>query len=259
MPEPAAEFRVVLLCGPGLSSRVMYHALASDFQVVRVVEESKPSGRGLIIRRIRKLGLFTVAGQIAFMVYRKVVHRFSEARIRAVIGKFGLDDTAPPAGITDHVESVNAPATIDVLKALAPDVVVVNGTRIISEKVLKALPCPFVNTHMGITPRYRGVHGAYWALAENDAENCGVTVHLVDKGIDTGAVLYQARIEPGPADNFDTYPILQLHAALPLMKAALDDIRHGRLAPGPGVGPSRLWSHPTIWAYWRHRLTRGVK
>lgn len=259
MTEPNADFRVVLLCGPGLSSRMMYHALANDFHVVRVVEENKPSGRGLLARRVKKLGLFTVGGQLAFMVMGKIRHRFSEPRIRELISKFGLNDSDIPADVTDHVPSVNDAATIDLLKSLKPDVVVVNGTRIISERVLSALPCPFVNTHMGITPRYRGVHGAYWALAENDAANCGVTVHLVDKGIDTGAVLYQARIEPERADNFDTYPVHQLHAALPLMRAALEDIRLGRLAPGPGVGPSRLWSHPTIWKYLLKRLTMGVK
>lgn len=259
MPEPTADFRVVLLCGPGLSSRVMYHALARDFQVVRVVQELKPPGRGLLARRVKKLGLVTVIGQVAFMAMCKLRHRFSEPGIRELISNLGLDDSDIPPAVTEQVPSVNDAKTIDLLKSLRPDVVVVNGTRIISGRVLKAVRCPFVNTHMGITPRYRGVHGAYWALAENDLANCGVTVHLVDKGIDTGAVLYQARIQPGLADNFDTYPILQLHAALPLMKAALDDIRLGRTAPGPGVGPSRLWSHPTIWAYCRNRLLRGVK
>jgi methionyl-tRNA formyltransferase len=36
----------------------------------------------------------------------------------------------------------------------------------------------FVNIHVGITPKYRGVHGTYWALVNNDVENSGVTVHL---------------------------------------------------------------------------------
>ena len=40
--------------------------------------------------------------------------------------------------------------------------------------------------HAGITPQYRGVHGGYWAVVNNDPEHCGVTIHFVDKGIDTG-------------------------------------------------------------------------
>ena len=60
----------------------------------------------------------------------------------------------------------------------------VNGTRIISSRVLDSIGCPIINTHAGITPRYRGVHGGYWALAEGHPEEVGTTVHLVDKGIE---------------------------------------------------------------------------
>ena len=62
----------------------------------------------------------------------------------------------------------------------------------------------------GITPLYRGVHGAYWALAEGRRDLCGVTVHRVDAGIDTGEVLAQVLIDPTPQDNFVTYPWLQV-------------------------------------------------
>jgi folate-dependent phosphoribosylglycinamide formyltransferase PurN len=72
------------------------------------------------------------------------------------------------------------------LKAINPDLVIVNGTRIISKKVLSSINSKFVNIHVGITPKYRGVHGTYWALVNNDVENSGVTVHFVDEGIDTG-------------------------------------------------------------------------
>jgi folate-dependent phosphoribosylglycinamide formyltransferase PurN len=54
----------------------------------------------------------------------------------------------------------------------------------------------FVNIHVGITPKYRGVHGTYWALVNNDVENSGVTVHFVDEGIDTGNIINQAIVVP---------------------------------------------------------------
>ena len=76
---------------------------------------------------------------------------------------------------------------------------------------LGSLGCPVVNVHAGITPRYRGVHGGYWALAERHPEWVGTTVHLVDPGIDTGAILAQATFDvsrrghdrhlPGPAPD----------------------------------------------------------
>ena len=72
--------------------------------------------------------------------------------------------------------------TVALLTSLRPVVVVVNGTRIIAARVLESAGCPVVNLHAGITPRYRGVHGGYWALAERHPEWVGTTVHLVDPG-----------------------------------------------------------------------------
>ena len=59
------------------------------------------------------------------------------------------------------------------------------------------MPCPVLNYHAGITPKYRGMNGGYWALATGDAGNFGATVHLVDAGVDTGGVLHQVRGRPG--------------------------------------------------------------
>ena len=48
--------------------------------------------------------------------------------------------------------------TIDELWRHSPRVVIVNGTRIIQERVLQSVDAIFLNTHAGITPMYRGVH-----------------------------------------------------------------------------------------------------
>ena len=102
------------------------------------------------------------------------------------------------------------------------------------------------------------MHGGYWALAAGDTENCGVTVHLIDEGIDTGGALYQVRFAPEAADNFSMYPYRQLAAALPLLAQAARDAMAVTLQVRPVDLPSRLWSHPTIWAYLGNGLRRGV-
>ena len=60
------------------------------------------------------------------------------------------------------------------------------------------------------------MHGGYWALVSGHPEACGVTVHLVDEGIDSGGILAQSVITPGPADCFVTYPLMQLGVGLPV-------------------------------------------
>jgi folate-dependent phosphoribosylglycinamide formyltransferase PurN len=148
---------------------------------------------------------------------------------------------------------------VSALRDLAPQVVVVAGTRIISQSVLEAITATFINLHAGMTPRYRGVHGGYWALACGDREHCGVTVHVVDPGVDTGDVIAQARIEPTERDTFATYPLLQLVAGLPLLTGAVRAALEGTLQQRPASGPSRQWYHPTLWGYLVTWLRRGVR
>ncbi len=135
---------------------------------------------------------------------------------------------------------------------------IVNGTRILRRNVLEATAAPFINTHQGITPKYRGAHGGYWALHENDPERCGVTLHLVDQGIDTGNIIAQALISPGAMDCYITYPYLQIAAALPFLVRAIRDSVAGRLQTSKAEGPSAIWYHPGFFQYLRARL-RGVR
>lgn len=251
--------RIAMLCGDGLSSWFMYNALAGEVDVLAVVVEGKPSARGMIRYRLRQLGWRTVIGQLAFIAFNRLLARFQRRRIDELVLRYGLHAELPPAAITHRVGSVNTAAVRRLLARLDLDAVVVNGTRIISRAVIECIDRPFINTHVGITPRYRGVHGGYWALVHGDAENCGVTVHLVDTGVDTGGVLYQQRIQVERSDGFNTYPVHQLAAAIPLMKHALRDVVDGSLACREGVGPSRLWYHPTLGQYVRYRLARSVK
>ncbi|CAK0759978.1 Formyl transferase [Gammaproteobacteria bacterium] len=223
------KIRIVMLCGNGQSSRIMYNGLASYEDVECVILENKPSGKLMIQRRIKKIGVLKTTGQLLFLIINKLLARTSKTRIKRLISDYGLNDENFPNDIIKKVDSINSEEAISLLKKINPDAVVVNGTRIISKSVLSSVNAPFINTHMGITPKYRGVHGGYWALANGDPDNCGVTVHLVDQGIDTGGVLYQDIIRADNCDNFNTYPIHQIAKAIPLMKAALNDVKAKRI------------------------------
>ena len=250
--------RLALLTIEGETGRLAAHYLSRRFAELTVIVETPMSRTELLWRRLRRLGPIVVAGQLVFMALQRLQYHLARQRIAEIRSQFDLQNDLPAALPVVRVPSVNAPECIDHLKRLAPSVVLVVGTRIIDEAVLRAVAAPFVNYHAGITPKYRGVHGGYWALASGDREHCGVTVHLVDAGIDTGGVLYQAPIAPTAGDNFSTYPYLQLAAALPLLEQAARDGFAGQLKTQPSTLASRLWSHPTIWAYLANGLRRGV-
>lgn len=254
--------RVAILGGDHSPTRIVYHRLGRTYPDLRLILEEGVPPQQLIRKRIKKLGLLHVLGQLAFQVLiAPILRRLARERLRQITARFDLSDAPIDASVVTRVRSANSLETMQALAEYAPQVVVVSGTRILSAELLGAVPAIFINIHAGVTPRYRGVHGGYWALAQGDQQNAGVTVHLVDRGIDTGGIIEQARIETGPEDSFATYPLLQLATGLPLLESALRAVENGTLrtlTPGAEV-PSRLWSHPTIFEYLWNRVKRGVK
>lgn len=253
--------KIVFLAGNGESTRFMYNGLKKDFLIEKVIIENKVSPKKMIKRRIKKLGFLHVVNQIFFqLTFQKILKVTSKSRIEYLKTKFNLSDKTLPKNIVSEVPSVNDEECIENLKNINPDVIIVSGTRIISNKVLKSVDALFINTHVGITPQYRGVYGAYWALVNDDARNCGVTIHLVDSGIDTGSIIRQETINPSPKDNFITYAYHQYGAAIPMMKTALNDIVSGQLKTyDKEKVKSNLYYHPTLTVYLYNYFTNKIK
>lgn len=260
-PRPS----VVLLGDRGPGTRAVYHALDRAFgdrAVVSAVLEAPPSRVTLARRRARRLGWVTVTGQVAFVgVLLPALRRVGRPRVRQIAGQAGLDFRPIERAVL--VDSVNDDRTLVILEQSGPSVVVVHGTRLIADRIFDSLGVPFLNVHAGVTPRYRGVHGGYWALAEGCPRLAGTTVHLIDSGIDTGGILGQATFEPTGRDTVATYPYLQLACGLPVLVDRVAEVLAGRspavVAPLAGAEPSRLRWHPTAWGYLATWARRGVR
>jgi folate-dependent phosphoribosylglycinamide formyltransferase PurN len=251
----------VLLAGPGASTNIVYHALAREFGGVPVILEERVPRSQLLKRRLKKLGAPTVAGQVLFMTLaERLLRQQAASRIAEIKREYNLDDS-PITGHVVNVPSVNSDEARRALQGFSPQLVVVNGTRIIGKETLAAVNATFVNMHAGITPTFRGVHGGYWALAEGRPDLAGTTVHLVDTGIDTGGILKQATFKATREDSFVTYPYLHLAVGVPLLTDTLREMLNGGVTLQVIAAnlPSRLRSHPTLWTYLRTRVRRGVR
>ncbi len=255
------NIKILMLASSGKSSRIVYNFLKKDFPKLEIIIEQPPGKWKMVKNRAKKLGWPTVFGQLVFQIFTVRWTDFrGKKRLFKIFEKYELDDSPIPENKIFRVPSVNSPEAISKIKNAAADVILVNGTRIISKKTLASTDTKFINTHLGITPNYRGVHGGYWALAKNDRKNFGATVHLVDSGVDTGGILKRVFAEPTDRDNFSTYPTLQLAAALPEIKNALLEVaNHSENVLSPPDGVSQLWYHPTIFQYLKNRIFKGVR
>ncbi len=250
---------IILLGGDNPTTWIVYNELVAQFgQFPAIIEQSLPRHKLLKIRA-RKIGLARAASQVLFATVIRPVLRWRDGkRIRYLSRLHGLEAMPPMSDAIHHVASVNGADCHALVEKLKPQIVIVNGTRILNKATLAKLNATVINTHQGITPFYRGAHGAYWALARKDASHAGVTVHLVDEGIDTGEIISQDVIAAEAADSFVTYPFLQTAKALDLIARAVHDVRAGTLQTRPISGVSKVWYHPGFFEYLGHAL-RGVR
>lgn len=254
--------KIAMLCGQGTSSAIVYNELCKHYNIEKVIIEKGVKKSVFLKRRIKKLGLFKVLGQMAFSAaIVPFLKKTSKKRVLEIIEQYGIDITPNylEKDSTMFVDSVNSKECIKALQEISPQIVIVNGTRIISSEVLNSIDSVFINMHAGITPKYRGCHGAYWALYNNDQENMGVTVHLVDEGIDTGNILYQENIAITKSDNFVTYPLIQTGVGVKCEIKAINDVINNNLKTVTSSLPSQLYTHPTFFQYIYNRIFRKVK
>ena len=254
--QPGTEKIIILASRDELSYLLINH-LARRFTIARVVFEAPHTGK-MLRYRLKKLGARKVAGQLIFLAYdRLVIRRQSRAKIARLLAGY---DISPPDGRIPvlEVDSVNGAETSALLTDMKPQVVVVTGTGIIARRVLALAPA-FINIHVGITPRYRGVHGGFWAVYEGRPDLAGTTIHTVDAGVDTGAIIAQTPITIEPDDTYRTLPVKQYLASLDTMAEAVQAALEGKLTTYSRDDlDSQQWYSPTLPEYWRflHKLPK---
>lgn len=255
---PTSPVDVVVLTAGGVFAEAVINALAARYSRLAIVEEDRETFAELFSRWMRLRGFRRALGQAAFGPLQRIAAYRARARRAEILADAKLDQLPNLQLPRFRIGTVNSAACRTELERLAPRVVLVVGTRMIRRATLTCIAAPFINYHAGLTPCYRGQNGGYWALASGDTDHAGVTVHLVDAGVDTGAPLYSARFTAGSQDTVATFHYLQLVVAVPLILQAVDDALAGRLQPVAMNGGSRQWFHPTAVEYLRNGLRRGV-
>lgn len=82
-----------------------------------------------------------------------------------------------------------------------PDLVVLAGfMRILPPNFVRALSPNLINTHPSLLPEFPGAHAVRDALYAG-AKKTGVTIHIVDEGVDTGPHIAQREVAIQPDDN----------------------------------------------------------
>lgn len=92
-------------------------------------------------------------------------------------------------------------ALLRILDEADVDVVVLAGyMRLLGPDIVAAFPGRILNVHPSLLPAFPGANAVRDALAAG-ANLTGVTVHVVDEGLDSGPIVAQEEVEIDPSDD----------------------------------------------------------
>jgi len=119
------------------------------------------------------------------------------------------------------------------IKALAPDVIVVAAFgQILPADVLRLPGFGCLNVHASLLPRHRGAAPIQAAILDGDAET-GVTIMLMDEGLDTGPMLARRATSIAPDETAGMLADRLAHLGSELLIETLPRWLRGEITPEP--------------------------
>jgi len=133
------------------------------------------------------------------------------------------------------VKNLNSPEVIAQLEFLAPDAVIYSGGGILREAFIRTAGIT-LNAHSGPLPEIRGMNAAEWAYLLGARRE--ITIHHIDEGIDTGAVVSSRTLNEQPAD-VDDLRALSVLAGIEEMISVIEEGRWRIANPVIDASPGR--------------------
>lgn len=103
------------------------------------------------------------------------------------------------------VENYNSDVTFNLINDFTPDLIVVFGTPIISNRIIKLPKFGAINLHGGISPEYKGGNTIFWALYNGEVDKAGATIHYMVEKVDSGTIL--AKVYPDINSTDDEFTV----------------------------------------------------
>ncbi|MDP8162610.1 methionyl-tRNA formyltransferase [Phocoenobacter skyensis] len=191
------KLNIIFAGTPDFAAKHLRHLINSEHNIVAVyTQPDKPAGRG---KKLQASPVKQLALENNLAVYQPKTLRNEEVQAE--------------------------------LKALNADVmVVVAYGLILPEEVLNAPRLGCLNVHGSLLPRWRGAAPIQRAIWAGDKKT-GVTIMQMDKGLDTGDMLYKVTT---PIDEKETSASLYeklANLAPPALLEVLDNLENGKYPP----------------------------
>jgi hypothetical protein len=235
----------------------------STFTGSVVIREPGGRLRKRIAREVKRVGWWRFLDVLAFRALHRLMHAASDRqwesdqldRLRAAY----QDRPNAPEIIVSSPNSNEAQAFIHQQR---PDLVVARCKTLLSERIFSIPALGTFVMHPGICPEYRNAHGCFWAMANDDGGNVGMTLLRIDRGVDTGPVFGYFRVDANAADS---HAVVQHRVVLEHLDAIRDkllEIEAGTATPiDTGGRRSATWGQPWLsaWLAMRRHASKSAE
>jgi folate-dependent phosphoribosylglycinamide formyltransferase PurN len=199
----------------------------------------KRSNLGAVLFTLRTSGFVFLAE----MFQVKLLRRFLDRKKR-----FLPTQLAEQNGVEQFVSAdINDKESLLKLRSWNPDLIIsTNFSHYIGKTVRESIArfgC--WNLHKSLLPQYRGMAPSFHALLEG-AKEVGATLHMVEKGFDTGKVLSQVEVPVTPSDSVYSLNRRTSLAGGKLLATFLERYRPGETEPtAQPEGDWKNYTYPT--------------
>lgn len=262
-----SKIKIVVLIGDSTANKnTLVTLINGGINVVgAVISNQKNHGINtkFLKSAIKKQGVLKVLLQ----VFERIVYKLLNSKKDKILHDSIFDKNEIEKTITKwdgkilYTESnYSSPDNIKWIKDLKPDLIIIHTQYWVGKKVRDLVDGRIIGGHPGITQKYRGVHSSFWAILNNDYENIGYTIFWVDAGVDTGDIIFQAKLKPKKGDTYTSISWRGMNnIALNLVKLIkeINCIEEINSKKNHNIVNSSLYYHPTVFNYIKYRIIQS--
>ena len=143
-----------------------------------------------------------------------MIHNTKQCGAVARAAKFGIPHIRVPHKDEDKM--------IELFKAWRVDLIILAGyMRVIKNPA--SFPCPIINVHPSLLPKYKGLHAVEQAMESGDLVS-GCTVHYVNEELDGGEIIMQGEVPILPNDDVESLTKAIQRKEYAILPAAIDSL-----------------------------------
>jgi folate-dependent phosphoribosylglycinamide formyltransferase PurN len=158
---------------------------------------------------LRQRGVGFAIRAVRLVTGRRYRRKAERDPLEVFLQEHGIPQTSLRTWARQHgiecrtVGDINDRRALELISTTSPDAVLYGGGGILRDDFLAAAKRRVLNAHSGPLPEVRGMNACEWSVLLG--LDTVVTIHRIDRGIDTGAPVMTRPVSPEPGDTLDAF------------------------------------------------------